>query len=82
MVISRNLKFWGGGTDKYLGALNMRECKFILENNLKQKKYTEIRGWGVISQVGGLYPLGGCKNITAHCPPLPPILSTINESMC
>jgi len=53
----RKLKLEWGGIDKCLGVgcKHTRSAKFALKNIFK--KNIELGGGGVISQLGGLYPL-------------------------
>jgi len=45
--------------------VNICEEQIYIEQHLKKRKnYTESGGGGVVSQLGGLYPPGGCTNIT------------------
>jgi len=57
-VISRNLKL--GGIEKCLGeggCKHAREAQIHIRKQKKEKNYTEFRGRGVVSQLGGgIYP--------------------------
>jgi len=60
-VISKKIKLKGGGIDKCLGGVNMRQAKIYIKKIKKNKnKYTELEGVVVWSLKWGRYlpPLG------------------------
>jgi len=55
-----------GGIDKCLGGgVNIRKRKVTLQNIKKTARNDTELGGGVVSQLGGKDPRGGCKIITA-----------------